>query len=265
MIESRLRWGGVRTQGRQTMANVSCVVFAVKYLNETEVTEKRIIEVGSYDVAGSLRPIIESWKPAEYIGIDIEMGPGVDIVLEADEITKEFGKESFDVVISTEVLEHVRDWRDVISNIKNACKPNGIMVISTRSFGYGYHAYPYDFWRYELEDMKEIFSDCEILALENDSQSPGVFIKARKPTGFVERDLSDYELYSIVVKKRCRDVTDKDLRNFNLVRSLVKEKLINVSKNALKLLTGGAYRIVLIRESPAHERTLARHPWEWME
>ena len=247
------------------MANVSCVVFAVKYLNVTEVTEKRIIEVGSHDIAGSLRPIIESWHPAEYVGIDIEMGPGVDVVLKAEDITRKFGKDSFDLVISTEVLEHVRDWREVVTNIKNVCKPNGIMLISTRSFGYGYHAYPHDFWRYELQDMREIFSDCVILALENDSQSPGVFIKAKKPTRYVERDLSDYELYSIVIGKRCKDVTDKELRNFNLVRSLAKEKLINVSKHALSLLTGGAYRIVLIRESPAHKKTLARHPWEWME
>lgn len=246
------------------MANVSCIVFAVINVSREEVKEKRIIEVGSYDVAGSLRPIIESWKPAEYIGIDLEMGPGVDIVLKAEDITREFGKESFNMVISTEVLEHVRDWREVISNIKNVCKPHGIMLISTRSFGYGYHAYPYDFWRYELEDMKEIFSDCEILALEKDPQSPGVFIKAKKPGGFVERDLSDYELYSIVLGKRCKEVTDKALRNFNLVRSLLKEKLIKVFKYVLYSFTGGAYRIVLIRESSAHEKALARHPWDWM-
>ncbi len=154
------------------MCHVSCIVFGAKYLSKDEVKGKKVLEVGSYDVNGSLRPIIESWEPAEYIGVDIEEGPGVDVICNADNIVEHFGKETFDIVISTELLEHVWDWRRVISNIKNICKSNGIILITTRSYGFPYHAYPYDFWRYELEDMKNIFSDCELMVLENDFQAP---------------------------------------------------------------------------------------------
>lgn len=207
------------------MCHISCIVFGAKNLTKEEIKGKRVIEIGSYDVNGSLRPIIESWEPAEYIGVDIEKGPGVDIVCNAEDVVEKFGKESFDVVISTEVLEHVRDWRKVISNIKNICKPNGLILITTRSYGFGYHAHPYDFWRYELEDMKNIFSDCEILVLEKDSQAPGVFVKVKKPNKFIEKELLNYKLYSVVVNKRVREITDKDFRNLYFMCLILKEKL----------------------------------------
>ena len=42
---------------------------------------KRILEVGSKYVNGSVRPLIEKFCfPREYIGIDIEQGKYVDIV-----------------------------------------------------------------------------------------------------------------------------------------------------------------------------------------
>ena len=208
------------------MCHVSCIVFGVKNLTKEEVKGKRILEVGSYDLNGSLRPIIELWGPAEYIGIDIEKGPGVDVICDAENLVEKFGKESFDVVISTELVEHVRDWRKVISNIKNICKPGGIILITTRSYGFGYHAYPYDFWRYELEDMKNIFSDCELLVLEKDFQKPGVFVKVKKLNKFVEKDLENHKLYSVIVNKREREITDKDFQNF-YSRLVLKEKFKN--------------------------------------
>jgi SAM-dependent methyltransferase len=240
------------------VASTSCIIFAVQNTSKQEFEGKRVLEVGSFQVAGtgSLRPIIESWNPAEYIGIDILMGAGVDMILNAEDVVKGFGKESFDVIVSTEVLEHVEDWRRVISNLKNACKPHGFVVISTRSFGYGYHAYPYDFWRYELEDIQEIFSDCEILALKSDPQSPGIFAKVRKPGDFVENDLSDYELYSVVVGKRCKRLARNDIRRLRLIPFLMKENVRRALKYCLYLFTRGTYRVVLIRESSAHEKTL---------
>jgi len=36
----------------------------------------------------------------------------------AENLIKRFGPESFDVVIATELLEHVIDWRRVINNMK---------------------------------------------------------------------------------------------------------------------------------------------------
>ena len=196
------------------MCTPQCIIFGVLNLPKEELQGRKVLEVGSYDVNGSLRPILESWGPAEYVGVDIERGPGVDVVCRAEDVVELFGKESFDIVISTELLEHVKDWRVVISNIKNICTTNGTILITTRSYGFRYHGHPYDFWRFELADMEHIFSDCIIKKLEEDNLAPGVFIKAQKPTRFIEKDLSDYELYSIIADKRVRELDEQVLRAF---------------------------------------------------
>jgi len=50
--------------------------------------------------------------------------------------------------------------------MKAVLKPGGFIYITTRSRGFPYHAYPHDYWRYEIEDMEKIFGDFEIIALE---------------------------------------------------------------------------------------------------
>ena len=207
------------------MCNTSGIAFSVKNLSIEEIKGKRIIEVGACDVNGSLRPIIESWgSPAQYIGVDIEKGPGVDVVCNAENIIDVFGMNSFDIVIATELLEHIHNWRKVISNIKNVCKTSGTILITTRSKGFKYHGYPYDFWRYELDDLQEIFSDYEIVALENDPIAPGVFLKAKKPDEFVENNLKTHNLYSVVLEQRVAELKDLDLRIFLFLKKRLSKR-----------------------------------------
>ena len=175
----------------------SVLDFAKRTLTRSEIKDKNILEVGSYNINGSLKQFIEQFGPNQYIGIDTEKGKDVDCICSADGIVDGFGKERFDMVISTETIEHVENWKGAIANIKNACKTGGIILITTRSRGYKYHAYPTDFWRYELEDIANIFSDCTIKKLERDIMSPGVLLKAQKPVDFVEKDLQDYEVYEM--------------------------------------------------------------------
>jgi len=196
------------------MCNLHCLSFGEHNLTREEIAGKRVIEIGSYDVNGSLRSYVESLHPAEYIGVDIEKGYGVDVVCTGEEVRERFKDESFDVVVSTELMEHVRDWRKVISNMKHVCKPNGVILITTRSYGYPYHGWPYDFWRFEQSDMADIFSDFQVQALEEDTEEPGVFIKARKPATYTERDLAEIALYSIVTNSRVREIEEDVLRAY---------------------------------------------------
>jgi SAM-dependent methyltransferase len=211
------------------MCSVNCLMFVAKNLVKQEVERKRVLEVGSFDVNGSVRPIIQLLGPDEYIGVDMEMGPGVDRICLAENLIHEFGRERFDLVVATELLEHVRDWQTVISNIKKVCSPGGIVLATTRSYGYPYHAVPQDYWRYEPDDMRKIFSDCEILALQEDPSpsTPGVFIKLRKPQAFVENVLLDCQLYSIVVNRRVKTVTDSDLHSLHFRHLLLRLRLTN--------------------------------------
>ncbi len=212
------------------MCTLGCLQFGEKYLSKDEVKGKRVIEVGSYNVNGSPRAHIETLRPSEYIGVDIEEGNGVDVVCRAEDVRKLYGDESFDIVVSTEMIEHVRDWRMIISNLKNICRPNGIMLITTRSLGYRYHGWPYDFWRYEASDMERIFSDCQIIKIEQDMDEPGIFLKAIKPANFMENDLAEVELYSVVTETRVKSIDAGVLKEFldrheDECRSLEKETI----------------------------------------
>lgn len=215
------------------MCNATGVLFGALNIKKEEIEGKRVLEVGSLDVNGSLRPLMESYNPKEYLGIDIVKGPGVDKICKVEDLIEEMGKYVFDVVISTELLEHVKDWRKAVSNLKNICKEGGIILITTRAIGFRYHGYPYDFWRFETGDMENIFSDCKILALEKDLAQPGTFIKVKKPKNFNEIDLSDYVLYSMILKKKLRTLEEKDVKKFNF-----KCKLKNFPGTIIEFLSG---------------------------
>jgi SAM-dependent methyltransferase len=199
------------------MCNSACIQFAKSKLGKSDIKGKNVIEVGSLDVNGTLRPIVEAFEPASYTGVDLFEGPRVDIVCDAKDLLNIFAPERFDLLISTEMVEHVLDWAKIISNFKKILKPAGVLLITTRSKGFSYHGYPYDFWRYELEDMKKIFSDFEIISLEKDLEAPGIFIVARKPILFVENDLSHLNLYSMIKFRRDGKVTSLNIQTAKIL------------------------------------------------
>jgi hypothetical protein len=66
----------------------------------------RILDVGSFDVNGTYRPLFDEphW---EYVGLDVAPGPGVDVVVRRLYGWKEISSRSFDVVISGQAFEHI--------------------------------------------------------------------------------------------------------------------------------------------------------------
>jgi len=184
------------------MCSETCIDFVRTSLKKADIKEKSIIEVGAMDVNGSVRSIVELLNPSGYVGTDVRTGPGVDRICRAENLANRFGHNSFDALICTEVLEHVRDWRKVINNFKRIIKPGGILLITARSRGFPYHGYPFDFWRYEISDIRRVFSDFDICVLKEDSRNPGVFLLARKPPAFNENRLDKYSLYSIFLNRK---------------------------------------------------------------
>ncbi len=173
-----------------------CMEFSLRCLAE-EVEGKRVLELGAMDVNGSVRSVLMPLKPAEYVGVDMEKGPGVDVVCRGEELVKKFGKNSFDTVVCVGTLEHVEYWRETISNMKGVCKPGGAIVLTTCSPGFIFHGYPHDYWRFTLKDLEKIFSDFKIERLEEETTVREVMIKARKPARFIEKSLSGIKPYRV--------------------------------------------------------------------
>jgi SAM-dependent methyltransferase len=172
--------------------------FVEQELPAESVVGKSILEVGSLNVNGTVRDYLLSLQPESYLGVDIEEGNCVDEVCNAENLVERYGETHFDIVVTTEMMEHVFDWRKVISNLKRVCKKNGIIIITTRSEGFPYHGFPADFWRFSILDFAVIFDDCNILALKKDLAEPGVFVKVQKINGFNEKSLASYNLKRIL-------------------------------------------------------------------
>jgi SAM-dependent methyltransferase len=205
------------------MGHRACFEFGERNLAERDIRGKDILEVGSSIDGGSMRPYVESFSPRKYIGIDIQLAPGVDEICDVHDLMERFGPESFDVVIANELMEHVRDWRRVIRNFKAVLRNNGIVILTTRSHGFPFHLAPFDFWRFEIADMRAIFGDFAILAVEPDPSfraegipMHGVFVAARKRKGVPEIDLRQLDLFSIIKGRRVHEVWDRDIYWYEL-------------------------------------------------
>jgi len=155
-------------------------------LSADEVRGRRVLEVGSYNVNGSVRPIVQGYGPARYEGVDQTPGPGVDLVMPCERLPELFSApDTFDVVISTEMLEHAKDWRVCMLAMAAVVTPGGLLILTTRSPGFPYHPFPDDHWRFTTAMMAAILPALGLEPLsivdDPDPRAPGVFVKARKP------------------------------------------------------------------------------------
>ena len=178
------------------MCDQSCMDWGQRVLTEEKIKGKRIIEIGSLDVNGSFRPIAKRFEPACYVGIDLRPGKGVDVVCKAEEITQWWGKEQFDVAITTNTFEHIEYWKEAISNLKNIVVKGGYIFFEAPSV-WPLHEFPHDHWRYSKEDVEAIFEDCEIEQIEYNSNHTIINAVIRKPEDFIEKNLSEYKLFNI--------------------------------------------------------------------
>jgi hypothetical protein len=75
-------------------------------------TKRRVLEIGSLDLNGSIRSYFSN---CEYIGVDLAAGAGVDVIGSGHELVYPDG--SFDVVASCECFEHNKFWKETFENM----------------------------------------------------------------------------------------------------------------------------------------------------
>jgi len=82
-----------------------------------------VLEIGSLDINGSIRSIFSD--SLYYLGIDMQEGPGVDLVANASSFIVE---EPVDIVVCCEVFEHTGEWPQIIEVTYKNLKKNGIFI-----------------------------------------------------------------------------------------------------------------------------------------
>lgn len=145
------------------------------------VQGKRVLEVGSMDVNGSLRPHIESLDPSYYVGIDIAIGVGVDRVLNARDILDAYGSKRWDLVVSTEMLEHCPEWDEAVYQMKESLDDGGWLLITTVGPGFPNHDWPGDYWRFTGSIMTQALADlADLTVATSEVLNPSVFALGRR-------------------------------------------------------------------------------------
>lgn len=131
-------------------------VFLKKY-----ATTEKILDVGS---GGSSYHTLFPNR----LAVDIDPDRKPDIVADAHHLP--FTDNEFNFVLSTEMLEHTVDPKQVVAELIRVLKPGGTLVLTTR-FVYPLHDCPHDYWRFTKYNLLQLFESTEILELQAETKS----------------------------------------------------------------------------------------------
>jgi SAM-dependent methyltransferase len=111
-------------------------------------TGARILDYGCADV-----PYRRFFAPdVEYVGADLPGNPDASLDLSPDGSVP-VEDETFDAVLSTQVLEHVTDPRRYLAECHRVLRPGGRMLLSTHGI-FVYHPDPDDYWRWTCAGLR---------------------------------------------------------------------------------------------------------------
>jgi SAM-dependent methyltransferase len=115
----------------------------------------RVLDVGSMDINGTFRPLVEmrGWK---YTGIDLRWGKNVDAV-PLSPYRYLYDDNTFDVVICGNTLHNVAEpWR-LIPEMVRVLKPGGLLAIVTIHC-WGENRHPQDYYRFMPDGLRHLFN-----------------------------------------------------------------------------------------------------------
>lgn len=111
------------------------------------------------DLGCGFRPYRKYFNHARYLGLDYPVtrpsGPveGLDAFMDLTCLA--LSDRSLDGILCTQVLEHVRDPFQAVSEIGRILKPGGKLLLSVPFF-YPLHEEPHDYFRYSPHGIKEL-------------------------------------------------------------------------------------------------------------
>ncbi|MDA7717817.1 class I SAM-dependent methyltransferase [Pseudomonadales bacterium] len=141
-------------------------------LNKSQGRFDNVLDVGCGNQI--YKPFIEFNR---YQGIDVEVSGHnknlmkVDRYFDGENIP--FSDCLFDLVLCSEVLEHVLNPEKLVSEMKRVVKDGGLILITVPSM-WGEHEVPFDFRRYTSYGIKKIVTDAGLTIIKYQKESAGV-------------------------------------------------------------------------------------------
>lgn len=136
------------------MGDRNQLIFLKKFVPETAGP---VLEIGSKDY-GSTSSFRETYPNAEYIGIDMEAGKGVDAIVDLAAGIGPLPENHFQLAVCCSVLEHVSQPWKMAENITRVMAKGGKLYMSV-PWVWRYHAYPDDYFRFSFRGVISLFPD----------------------------------------------------------------------------------------------------------
>jgi SAM-dependent methyltransferase len=110
------------------------------------------------DVGCGVKPYYPYFaSAASYVGVDVQENPSADVHGPVEALPLEDG--SFDIVLCTQVLEHVDDPAAAVRELHRVTAPGGRVLASTHGVMV-YHPNPVDLWRWTHTGLERLFEAC---------------------------------------------------------------------------------------------------------
>jgi SAM-dependent methyltransferase len=138
----------------------------------------RVLDIGALDVNGSARGLFPN--ATEYIGVDLEDGPGVNIITDAHDLL--FLPGQFDLILCLEMLEHDSAPWLTAAQIAAVGKPGALVLVSARGNGFPLHNEP-DCFRFMEAGMRSVLEAGGLIVdrIDPDPQVSGWFARCTVP------------------------------------------------------------------------------------
>lgn len=136
---------------------------------------KRVIEIGSKQY-GSTIPWRKFFPGVDYVGIDMQEGEGVDLVLDIAQPDAAL-PEPADLLICCSVLEHVKRPWIAADSIERMVRPGGFVYVAV-PWVWRYHPYPDDYWRFSFNGIRELFQAVDWQSQGYSTSKEGEFVPA---------------------------------------------------------------------------------------